>query len=382
VHIAINAHLLSDHAGYRSAGVSNYSRHLLTALGQVAVASSDLRLTAFAHARSFAASGVTVRWGSPRLEHPLWRIAWEQTALPWELIALRAHVVHGLVNVLPLTARCPGVVTVHDLSFVRLPQSFKPVKRAYLTALCRASVGRAAQVLAVSRQTADDLTSLWGVEPTRIHVAPNGVDGRFAPAPPDLVAAWRAAQGLPERYWLFVGTLEPRKNLGLLLEAFARWRQDAGAAGAALQLILAGGQGWYYEAIYARVAELGLTDVVRFPGFVPDADLPNWYRGAELFIFPSRYEGFGLPALEAMACGTPVLCSDAPGVREVAGAAARQVPVDDVAAWTAALAQLADSPALRRELAAAGVAHAARFSWEHAAAVTVDAYARAAAHAR
>jgi glycosyltransferase involved in cell wall biosynthesis len=379
VHVGINAHLLSSAATYRSAGVSNYSRHLLASLGQLVVDGSvPHRFTAFLHAADFAAEGVQVQQGPARLEQPLLRIAWEQSILPLALARIRADVVHGLVNVLPLATRRPGVVTVHDLSFLRLPELFPPYKRAYLAALCRASVARARQVVAVSRQTADDLALAWGVDRERVLVAPNGVDRRFSPGTPRQAMVFRRERALPERYWLFLGTLEPRKNLYVLLDAFARWRQAAPFAEPQPHLVIAGGKGWSYDTIFAQVAALGLADVVHFPGFVPDEELPQWYRGAELFLYPSRYEGFGLPVVEAMACGTPVICSNAPGVREVAGDAAIQVEPDDVDAWVAALSLAATQPALLAQLRGAGLERAKFFTWETAAAVTIDAYERAA----
>ena len=385
MHIALNAQLLSAQSGYRNAGVSNYSRHLLLALGQLAQCKvTPHRLSAFVHTPAFAAPGVELRLSTPALERPALRIAWEQTVLPAQLQGMRADLVHGLVNVLPLATPVPGVVTVHDLSFLQMPELFPPVKRAYLTALCRASVARAAQVIAVSQQTAADLARFWGIAASRLQVAPNGVDARFTPGDAAQLATWRQAQHLPARYWLYVGTLEPRKNLPLLLKAFARWRQIANAANSAdpaVHLVLAGGKGWYYETIFGRVAELGLTEVVHFPGFVPDADLPNWYRAAELFVYPSRFEGFGLPVVEAMACGTPVLCSHAPGVREVAGRAAILVSPDDVDAWVHGMTLLASQPQLREQLRAQGIAHARHYTWQAAAEATLHAYERAAAHA-
>jgi glycosyltransferase involved in cell wall biosynthesis len=376
--VGINAHLLSSVASYRSAGVSHYSRHLLSTLGRLAAEGTiPHHFTAFLHAEEFAAVGIDVCRGSARLENPLLRIAWEQSILPVALARSRADVVHGLVNVLPLTTRRPGVVTVHDLSFVRLPALFPPYKRAYLTALCRASVARARQIVAVSEQTADDLALLWGVDRVRVLVAPNGVDPRFTAGTDAANVAFRHSRGLPERYWLFLGTLEPRKNLTMLLEAFARMRQTAPFAEPQPHLVLAGGKGWYYDTIFAQVATLGLAEQVHFPGFVPEEELPQWYGGAELFVFPSRYEGFGLPVVEAMACGTPVICSDAPGVREVAGDAAIQLPADDVGAWAQMLTVAATQPDRLAALRNAGLQRAKQFTWEGAAMVTVDAYERA-----
>ena len=379
-HVGINAHLLSSAASYRSAGVSNYSRHLLAALGQMVVeGSTPHRFTAFLHATDFEPFGIEIQRGSIALEKPAYRIAWEQGILPGALRRIQADVVHGLVNVLPLTTQRAGVVTVHDLSFLRLPELFPPFKRTYLTALCRASVARAKQIVAVSRQTADDLANVWGVDETRILVAPNGVDRRFTPGRPAEQTAFRAVHALPSRYWLYLGTLEPRKNLPVLLAAFAQWRQQASPADQAVHLVIAGGKGWYYETIFAQVAALGLTGVVHFPGFIPDHELPDWYRAAEFFVYPSRYEGFGLPVIEAMACGTPVICSNAPGVREVAGDAAIRLPAGDVEAWSAAFAMAATQPALRLTMRAAGLERAQQFTWENAAKITIEAYERAAA---
>jgi glycosyltransferase involved in cell wall biosynthesis len=376
MHIAINAQLISGDATYRGAGVHNYSRHLLQALGDLfRRGMTDYRFTAFVHTPALDAPGVTLQVGPALLERPPARIAWEQTLLPWAAGMVGADVIHGLVNVLPLTTNTPGVVTVHDLSFVRLPEMFPPLKRLYLTALCRASVARAAHVIAVSNQTAHDLARFFQVPAARLHVIPNGVDARFHPAP-DRAAALRRDQGLPERYWLYLGTLEPRKNLTLLLEAFAQWRRRA-QDGAEVHLVLAGARGWGYDAIFARAVELGLSDRVHFPGFIAADALPDWYRAAEAFVYPSRYEGFGLPVLEAMACGTPVLCSAAPGVREVAGTAAILLPPDDAAAWAAGMALVAGQPALRAALQRAGVARAREFGWEAAAIQTLEVYAQA-----
>lgn len=374
MHIALNAQLLSTEATYRGAGVSNYSRHLLVALGELAQrGATHHTFTAYVHAPDFVAPGVRLNVGPSALERPPLRIVWEQTLLP--PAAAGADVVHGLVNVLPLATRVPGVVTVHDLSFLRMPEHFPPLKRAYLAALCRWSVARAAQVIAVGPQTASDLAHFFRVDAARLHTIPNGVDARFSPAPAAHSAAFRHAKGLPSRYWLYLGTLEPRKNLPLLLEAFARRRQVRPDDG--IHLVLAGGRGWDDQAIFTRIAELGLQDVVHLPGFVPAAELPDWYRAAEAFVYPSRYEGFGLPVLEAMACGTPVLSSDAPGMREVAGRAALQVPPDDVEAWVAALTLLAEQPGLAARLRQTGLERAASFTWRATAEQTLAVYERA-----
>ena len=190
-----------------------------------------------------------------------------------------------------------------------------------------------------------------------------------------------ARKGLPERYLLYLGTLEPRKNLELLVGAFARWRRQAPAEEQAVQLVLAGAKGWYYEEIFRRVQKLGLSDAVSFPGFIPGAELPDWYRGAEGFIYPSLMEGFGLPLLEAMACGVPVVCSRAPSLLEVVGTAALSVAAHDEEALAHALHLLTGQPALRAALAAQGLARAQLFSWRRCARETLAVYERVLAEA-
>ncbi|HAJ37311.1 MAG TPA: glycosyltransferase family 1 protein [Chloroflexi bacterium] len=378
--VAIDAQLLSDQQSYRGAGVSNYSAELLRALGalvqeeQARLGDAPAELTAYLHAAHFTAPGVQLVRARLPLENPLARILWEQTLFPLALRRQRASLVHGLVNVLPLTASCPGVVTVHDLAFVRTPATMRPLKRIYLTALCRASVRRAAHVIAVSHQTATDLQHFWGTPSERITVVHHGVAARFTPRCAEEQAAFRQRRGLPARYLLYLGTLEPRKNLEHLVRAFAQWR--AATAAHDVRLVLAGARGWYYAEIFRTVEALGLTEQVIFPGFIPGDELPDWYAAATAFVYPSLFEGFGLPVLEAMACGTPVVCSRAPGVSEVAGDAAVTFAAHDVAALSAALELVVNQPGVRQALAARGRAQAARFTWRRAAEATLAIYRR------
>lgn len=372
--VALNAQLLGTGADYRSAGVSNYSRQLLFALGELAQARPDLHLTAFVPTAELTIPGVTLRPTRLPVRRPPVRIAWEQLLLPLALHREQADLIHGLVNVLPLATSVPGVVTVHDLSFVRTPEKFPPLKRWYLTQLCRASVTRARHVIAVSQQTAHDIQAIFQVPPARITVVHNGVAPHFTPGTADQIAYFRQARQLPDRFILYLGTLEPRKNLPLLIRAYAQWRQHAVPADQTVKLILAGGKGWYYDEIFQLVTQLGLQADVLFPGFIPDAELADWYRAAELFVYPSLFEGFGLPVLEAMACGTPVICSAIPCLLEVAGQATLTFPATDEAALRHGLHQLMTMPPLRQHLRAAGLGQAAHFSWQKTAAATLAVY--------
>ncbi len=371
MHIALNAQLLNTVASYRSAGVSRYCAGLLRHLGET---DDDLKFTAFVNEQEINAPGINLNRSPLPLHRPLARIAWEQAVLPLRLHSLHVDLVHGLVNVLPLATRVPGVVTVHDLSFLHGEDRRRRLKRAYLRRLCRASVQQARQVIAVSQQTADDLVRGFGVPAAKVCVIPNGVDPRFAPAAPEASRAFRTRKGLPPRFVLYVGTLEPRKNLAALVRAFVAWQQAHPAQRGEIKLVLAGAMGWYADEIRAAVEEFNATTDVLFAGYVAEAELPDWYRAAELFVYPSRFEGFGLPVLEAMACGTPVLCSDIPALREVAADAALTFAPDDERALCDGLSRGLADAALRADLRARGLAQAAKFSWASTARETVGVY--------
>ena len=199
---------------------------------------------------------------------------------------------------------------------------------------------------------------------TAIH---NGLDEHYRPQDAAAVEHFRSSRGLPSRFVLSVATLEPRKNITTLIEAYARARQRL-----AMPLLVAGGKGWLYDAIFDRVRQLGLENDVAFLGFVARDDLPLLYAAATAFVYPSLYEGFGFPPLEAMATGTPTLVSDAGVLREVADGAALIAPARDAAALAAQLVRLTGDHALREELRARGFERARRFTWQRAASQTLE----------
>ena len=264
----------------------------------------------------------------------------------------------------PIAGAIPTLLTVHDLSFLHYPEAYAPELVRFLNRAVRRSVTRATHLLADSVATRADLVSLWGVDPARITVLYCGVDPAYAPVTdPARLAAMRARYGLgSEPYLLSVGTVQPRKNYTLLVEALA-------ALGDRLphRLVIAGGQGWLSGALMDRIAALGLADRVRFAGFVADEDLPALYSAADLYLQSSLYEGFGIPLLEAMACGVPVITSDASSLPEVVGDAAILLPPADPARWADAIDALLGDADRRRMLAAAGQAQAAGFRWDRAA---------------
>ena len=372
--IGLSAHLLSLAGDYRGAGINRYISGLLTHLPQAA---PELEIVAFvgeARLRDEPPPDV-------RLAYPLWptanrrvtRIAWEQLAQPFALWQHGIDLVHGMAYALPLLRTARGVVTVHDLSFLLYPAVFNRVNRLYVSAITRQTVRRAQAVIADSTNTRDDLVRLLGVSPQKVVAIPLGVDAKYTPATPAQLDAFRQRQGLPDRFILYLGTLEPRKNLPVLVRAYAELRR---ADPAAPTLVLAGGAGWRYAPLFGLVEELGLKDSVLFPGFVPQVDLPLWYAAAEVLAYPSLYEGFGLPPLEAMACGTPVVTSTASSLPEVVGDAGMLVPPDDPAALAHALHHLLTEADLRAEMRARGLARAAQFTWQRTAQMTAEVYQR------
>ena len=311
--------------------------------------------------------------------------------LPVEWLAGDFDLFHQPDFVLPPLRRgVPGLLTVHDLTFVRDPDSAEPSLRRYLNRVVPGSVARAAHVLADSAATRDDLIREYGTSPEKITVLYPGVDARFQPQDdPAERAQVRGRYGIPEGpFVLSVGTLQPRKNYVRLIQAFARIANlraqqlpvdsttstPPGLADASPLLIIAGGRGWLYDEIYAEVERQGLTGRVLFPGFVADGDLPALYRAAGVFAYPALYEGFGLPVLEALACGTPAVTSDVSSLPEVAGDAALQVDPTSVDALAAELTRLLTDNALRADLRTRGPAQARKFTWESAAGQLLDIY--------
>jgi glycosyltransferase involved in cell wall biosynthesis len=365
--VGLNAHLLSLTATYRGAGINGYIYQLLRHLP---AADASLHYVAYLYDPGFApVAGLEVQRSRWDTRSPWRRILWEQTSLAGQ--TRRLDLLHGCAFAAPLVAGCSTVVTVHDLSFLRYPDAFRLPNRLYLSLFTVLSTRRAARVIAVSESTRRDVVALCGVASERVIAVPNGVSEAFCPADAAAVAEFRRRRGLPERFILFLGTLEPRKNLVRLLDAYAAWRR---ASREPVVLVIAGGKGWFYETVFAHVARLGLEDSVLFPGFVPADELPWWYRAAELFVYPSLFEGFGLPVLEAMACGTPTITARASSLPEVAGDAALLVDPEDTGELTDAIARTLSEPMLADELRVAGPRQASRFTWARTAAATAGVY--------
>jgi glycosyltransferase involved in cell wall biosynthesis len=322
-----------------------------------------------------------------QVDPPLNRLRHLTTNLPnkpWRMSALLAHYLgfaqdrlfpgvdlfHATDHLLPRLARVRSVFTLHDLAFRFYPQTHTAWNRRFLNVMMPHFLRAADAVIAVSEHTKRDAVRAYGLDEAKVKVVYEGVPPRFRPATPEAAAAVRQKYSLPERFVLFVGTIEPRKNLSTLLTAFGQFKEWGGEH----HLVIVGRKGWLYESFFRQLRASGWERNVIFPGFVSDVDLPALYGGAEFFVFPSLYEGFGLPPLEALACGTPTLCADSSSLPEVVGDAALLVPPLDVAAWAEAMQRLACDANLRAALRARGPERARQFTWERAARKTAEIY--------
>jgi glycosyltransferase involved in cell wall biosynthesis len=292
---------------------------------------------------------------------------WTHLRLSWEMVRRPPDVLFVPAHVLPLVHPCASLVTVHDLGYLHFPEAHPLGQRWYLDLSTRWNTQAAAHVLADSEATKADLVARYATPPGKITVALPGRDESLAPVDdPAAIQAVKARYGIAGSYFLYLGTLQPRKNLARLVAAFA-------ALGPEATLVLAGRRGWLYERLFAQVRHLGLEGRVLFPGYVGEADKAALLSGALAFVFPSLHEGFGLPVLEAQACGCPVITSATSSLPEVAGDAALLVDPGEPAAIAAAMARVVADPALRGTLIERGFANVRRFSWTACARLVLDA---------
>jgi glycosyltransferase involved in cell wall biosynthesis len=299
----------------------------------------------------------------------------EHVQIPRLLHMLGAELYHATYYVRPsIGIPCPTVTTLYDSIPLRFPRAVSWRARRLFRLLHQLAIRSSAHILTISESARADLIADFGADPRRVSVAHLAADERFAPQPAAEIARVRAAYGLPEPYLLALASNKPHKNLDGLLQAWALVRHR----GAAAQLVVAGHHDPRGDSGEARAAAHGLADSVRFIHSPAERDLPGLYSGAELFIFPSLYEGFGLPPLEAMACGSAVVCGASSSLPEVVGRAALIVDVTSPESIAAGVAELLHSPARRDQLRAAGIAQAAQFSWRATAERTLQAYERAA----
>ena len=355
-------------------GVGRYVDGLIPALSRAGGDIAVVCQRADAERYQRMAPDVEVVAGPAAIAHRPARLAWEQTGLPLVAQQVRAEVVHSPHYTMPLRVGRPVVVTIHDATFFTQPDQHTAVKGTFFRSATRTALRRATRVIGPSKATRDELVRVLDADSTKIDVAYHGVDPEIFHMPTDADKARVAARlGLRGPYIAFLGVLEPRKNVPNLVRGWAKavhWRDEPPA------LVLAGGSGWD-EEVDAAVAEVPSHLRVIRPGYLRFADLPGYLGGATVVAFPSHGEGFGLPVLEAMACGAPVLTTHRLSLPEVGGdAVAYTEPgADEIAA---ALTALLDDAARRRQLADAALTRAREFTWAVSAEAHLASYARAA----
>ena len=308
-------------------------------------------------------------------------ILWQRirVPVPIQVVTGKIDLFHSPDFVLPPVRQTPAVLTVHDLSFLRTPEHFLRGFRKYLEVAVSRGIVRSSHILADSHSTRRDLIELMGVAPEKITVIYPGVEARFTEIrDSNFLASVAKRYKLPARFILGLGTLQPRKNFDGLIDAFEKLiGQESGSQDLSdLQLVICGSPGWMYEGTLEKAKRCGLAGRIHFPGFVRDEDLPALYSLAAVFAFPSWYEGFGLPVLEAQACGTPVVAANNSSLPEVAGDAGLLVDANDSEALAQAIFALLSDEQLRGTLISAGKSQARRFTWKHAAESLLNTYER------
>ena len=365
--------------GQRS-GIGYYTEHLIRAVARadrearcVIVCPWPIKSLRAFPSLSFADPNIELP--QPGLWTRLYRRIRDELGVPQSLEALigPVDVFHGTNFLLnhPIR-RAKGVVSIHDLTVMLFPQWHPPARRREMHAGLRASAEAADRIIAVSRHTKSDIVKHLHVEPDRVAVVPLAVDPSLRPLPRDEIDAALAPLGLAHgTYLLFLGTIEPRKNVGRLLDAVIAAGPEVGP------LVLAGGLGWGNDALSPRIADLTRQGRVRALGYVPETLRVGLLGGARALVYPSLYEGFGFPPLEAMACGTPVITTDVSSLPEVVGDAALLVNPLDVDELAGAIERLWHDEPLRADLRARGLARSQQFTWERTARLTLDVYAAA-----
>ena len=388
MHIGINAQLLSFSQNFRNGGISRYIRSLLI---ELANQPGQHEYTIFVNGQEVVerlrevvmkgAPGqnqityIPVSWPESK---PISRVAWEQLKLPALLRTKHIDVFHSPANVLPerLPHSCAGVVTLHDLAFLRYPQVLTHSKRVYHRTFTIRSLQRAVMIIANSNSTKQDAIELAGIPANNIRTVYPCIDERFSNVILDEdIESFRQAHGLAKGYLLYLGTLEPRKNITTLIEAYAQLRAIYGREE---KLVLAGGKGWLYNSIFQRVQELGLESEVIFPGFVSDAEQLLWYHSASVFVYPSLYEGFGMPVTEALACGVPVVTSNVSSLPEAGATLALTVDPLDTKAMAETIYKALTDEALHQRCRTQATIVAQKFSVRSMAEQTIAVYEQSA----
>ena len=352
-------------------GAGNYIIHLIRSLAALDPAE---QLVVFAQPGGLELINkpdIPVSWVIIPERSPFARLVWEQVGLPRLVRRLRIDLLHSLHYTRPFWLPCASVVTFHDMTFFLSPHLHTRSKRWFFPQAIRMSARRADALAAVSESTRQDAIRILGIPAEKITTTPLGVDSNYRVIHDPLQRARvREKYRLPEQYVLYVGLVEPRKNLPLLVRAY----RDLIDQGISLPLVVAGGFGWDYDQVLQEIEKLDLKERVQFLGYVPQGDLPLVYNLACLFVYPTLYEGFGLPALEALACGVPVVTSAVASLPEIVGDAGILVSAGDQQALAGAMLAILSDPELSSELSKRGPARASLFTWKRTAQLTLQVY--------
>jgi glycosyltransferase involved in cell wall biosynthesis len=284
-----------------------------------------------------------------------------------------AELYHATEHLLPPLRGVTCVLTIHDMIFSLFPEHQKRLNYWYLSMAMPIFCRRADAIITVSEFSKQDIVQYYGLDPDKVTVIYEAAGPEFAPVAPSVVEDVRDRYSLPESFLIHVGTIEPRKNLTRLVQALQQLRDS----GLKVPLVVVGGKGWLYHDFFRRLEELEVRDAVYFPGYVADSDLPALYSAARAAVMPSLYEGFGLPILEAMSCGTPAICSSTSSLPEIGGEAARYFDPHDVEAIAETVHNIWTRSDLRAEMRNQGQAQASKFSWDRAARETISVYEEA-----
>lgn len=305
-------------------------------------------------------------------KQPLARLWREHVLLPLACRREQVDLLHCPKSAVPYVNFCPVVVTLHDLIPITHPETETRAAQLYWRLQIPNAARRADFIITDSEHARQEIVAMFNVQGGRIAVTPLGYPPAMdEPSDPARIAEVQGRYGLPSRYILYVGTIQPRKNLGMLIEAYHRLRRDGVTS---LKLVITGRKGWLYDALFARISALGLENEVVFTGFVPDEELPSLYDGACLFVYLSLFEGFGLPPLEAMARGIPVITSNTTSLPEVVGAAGITVRPDSLEEIIAGMRSVLSDDRRAEQMRQSGRVRAGQFSWERTARETLAIY--------
>lgn len=353
-------------------GVGNYIIQFVKALAKMDI---DYELIVFAQKGKRDLFDIpndeNLHWVIVPDKSPMYRLIWEQTTFPRLVHRAEVDLLHSLHYTQPVRLGCPSIVTIHDMTFFLFPDLHTRSKRLFFPFAIRSSVRRADALIAISESTRQDSIRLLGVSPQKIFTTQLGITDEFRVVKDnELLAKVRKKYDLPEEFVLYVGLVEPRKNIPFLIRAYKSLADE----GIKHNLVIVGRIGWMYQEVFKQIEELGLEGRVQFTGYLPQDDLPMVYNLASLFVYPTKYEGFGLPALEAMACGTPVVTTAISSLPEIVGDAGMLIPPGDEQALASAMAEVLHDSTLFNQLRTRGLQRSEHFTWERTAQQTLKVY--------